>query len=481
MNILLIDDDPLSLESLNDFLGAILGHHVTRSESAKEALAIFKRTPYPMVITDLRMPEMSGVDLLRLIRKSPEGRFTDVVVITGYGDMKSAIEALRAGAFDYLHKPINVEELALVVDRINEHQTLLRENNEFTHRFDEKVAVAVKETEKKFERLKKAYAEVAGIGRVGIFSKKMRDVASMTEKLHRDPSIPVLIEGETGTGKEVVARLIHYGQGDVTTPFVSINCAAIASNLFESELFGYEGSAFTGAKKEGMQGKFEIANGGTLFLDEIGDMPIDLQPKLLRALQEREIYRVGGNKIIKLNVRIICATNRNLQLLVNDGIFRSDLFYRLNTGRLLVPPLREQKDAIAPLAQLFLERFAEEKKRRFKFLTKESGAILEEYSWPGNIRELLNAVERVVLLYDDTEIKPEYLNFLFPDGKEQYQSTDAVFDPESIRLPPDKLDLRNLEDTIIRKALELFRGNKTLASQYLGITRSTLRSKIKRK
>lgn len=265
MNILLIDDEPLSLESLNDFLGAILGHHVSRFEDAEEALAQYKKTPFPMVITDLRMPEMSGIDLLKQIKKSPEGHVTDVIVITGYGDMRTAIEALRAGAFDYLQKPINVEELSLVVDRVIEHQTLLRENIEFTHRFDEKVAVAVKETEKKFERLKKAYAEVAGIGRIGIFSKKMREVASMAEKLHADHSIPVLIEGETGTGKEVVARLIHYGHGDVTTPFVSVNCAAITSNLFESELFGYEGSAYTGAKKEGMQGKFEIANGEASF------------------------------------------------------------------------------------------------------------------------------------------------------------------------------------------------------------------------
>lgn len=479
MNILLVDDEPQSLDSLNDFLGIILGHKVTQCENGEKALRLFEKTPFPMVLTDLRMPGMSGVELLGCLKALPHGRFSDVVIMTGYGDMQSAIEALRAGAYDYVQKPINVEELSAIVKRIIEHQSLLQENFELTHHFHERVASEVHDTEEKLNLLKTAYSELVGIGRIGVFSGKMREVMSVVDRLHNDRSIPVLIEGETGTGKEIIARLIHYGCGDVTTPFVSINCSAITANLFESELFGYEGSSFTGSKREGMKGKFEIAHGGTLLLDEIGDLPLDLQPKLLRALQEREIFRVGGVKTIKLDVRIICATNRTLDQLVREGAFRSDLFYRLNVGRIYIPPLRERREAIAPMAQMFLERFAREKRRRFTFLTKDAATILEKYSWPGNVRELQNTIERVVLLFDDVEVKPEYLYFLTSGGTDQFDAGDVSFNPETLRLPPDKLDIRDLEDTIIRKALAKHNGNKTKTADYLGITRSTLRSRLK--
>jgi two-component system, NtrC family, response regulator AtoC len=477
MDILLIDDEPLSLDSLSDFLGVILGHHVVRCENGEQAIRFYEQTPVPLVITDLRMPGMNGIELLRRVKASPHGRATDVIVITGFGDMKSAIEALRAGAYDYLQKPINVEELSVLVNRVAEYQALLRENIELTHHFDEKVAAVVHETEEKYNLLKTAYAEITGVGKIGVYSDRMREVVKMAEQIHEDRSMPVLIEGETGTGKEVIARLVHYGRGDTTTPFVSINCTAIAPNLFESELFGYEGSAFTGAKKEGMKGKFEIAHDGSLFLDEIGDLPIDLQPKLLRALQEREIYRVGGVKMIKLDVRIICATNRNLLHLVKEGTFRSDLYYRLDVGRIHVPPLREQRTAIAPLAQMFVERFSKEKKRRFRFLTREAANILENYTWPGNVRELLNAMERVVLLFDDTEVRPEHLNFLTPAGSD-LSVVGTPFDPNAVLLPPDRLDLREMEDVLIRKALAKFNGNKSKTAEYLGITRTTLRSRL---
>jgi two-component system, NtrC family, response regulator AtoC len=480
MNILLVDDEPLSLDSLNDFLGVILGHTVTQCDNGADALQIFQKTPFPMVLTDLRMPGMNGIELLQQIKALSQGKTADVVIMTGYGDMNSAIEALRAGAYDFLQKPIIIEELASVVNRIAEHQSLLRENKEFTQQFDKKLEEAVHETKIKYDLLKSAYAEFAGVGGIGVYSKAMREVVSLVERLHKDRSIPVLIEGETGTGKEIVARLIHYGAGDVTTPFIPINCSAIASNLFESELFGYEGSAFTSAKKEGMKGKFEIAYGGSLFLDEIGDLPIDLQPKLLRALQEREIYRVGGIKVIKLDVRIICATNRNLDQLVKAGLFRSDLFYRLNVGRIYIPPLREQKEAIGPLAQMFLERFSKEKKRRFKFIVKEAAEMLENYSWPGNVRELQNTIERVVLLYDNIEVKPEYLHFSMASEPFQQIKGGIPFDPENLLLPPDKLNLREMEDAIISKTLSKFNGNKTKTATYLGMTRTTLRSKLKK-
>jgi two-component system, NtrC family, response regulator AtoC len=480
MNILLVDDDPLSLDSLNDFIAIILGHQVTQCDNGEEALRLFEKSSFPMVISDIRMPGMNGIELLRHIKALPKGLNTDVVIITGFGDMKSAVEALRAGAYDYLQKPIVVEELAAAVNRIAEHQSLLQDNLEFAHHFDEKLEEAVHETKLKYDLLKTAYAESAGVRKIGVYSEAMRKVVSLAERLHKDRSIPVLIEGETGTGKEIITRLIHYGTGDVSTPFVPINCSAISSNLFESELFGYEGSAFTSSRKEGMKGKFELAHGGTILLDEIGDLPLDLQPKLLRALQEREIYRVGGIKKIKLDVRIVCATNRSLDQLVLDGSFRSDLFYRLSVGRIIIPPLREQKEAIVPLAQMFLEQYTREKKRRFLYITKEAAAILENHSWPGNVRELQNTIERVVLLYDDREVIPEYLHFISPLETSRQGGDTIIIDPDAFLLPSEKLDLKELEDIIIKKALVKFNGNKTQTAAYLGMTRTTLRSKLKR-
>jgi len=480
LNILLVDDEPLILEALSDFLEDQLGHHVTRCDNGRDALKLFKKTPFPMIISDIRMPGMDGIELLQSLKTLPPGRNSDVVILTGHGDMITAIKALRAGAYDYLLKPVNIEELAVIVDRIAEHQSLILENYELSHHFEEKVAEATQETELKLNRLKTMYAEIAGIGKIGVFSDEMRAVLAMAERLHEDRSIPVLIEGETGTGKEIVARLVHYGQGDVTNQFVSINCSAISPNLFESELFGYESGAFTGARKEGMKGKLELARGGTLFLDEIGDLPLELQPKLLRTLQEREMYRVGGLKKIKLDVRIICATNRNLVRLVEEGSFRRDLFYRLNIGRIYLSPLRKSKEAIAPLAQMFLERYAREKKRQFRFLTKEAVKILENHSWPGNVRELQNTIERVVLLYEDIEVRPEHLQFLTSDSDDALMLQGTILKLGSIVLPPDSLDLKELDSEITHKALAMFNGNKSKTADYLGITRSALRSRLKK-
>jgi transcriptional regulator with PAS, ATPase and Fis domain len=290
-----------------------------------------------------------------------------------------------------------------------------------------------------------------------------------------------LIEGETGTGKEVVARMIHYGKGDVTSPFISLNCTAIPANLFETELFGYEEGAFTDAKKKGAIGKFELAQGGTIFLDEIGDLPLEIQPKLLRVLEELAIYRVGGLKKIELDIRVVCATNQDIEKKVAEGRFREDLFYRLNVGYVRIPPLRERKESIAPLAQLFLTRYAEKKNRRFRFIHRDSIAILENQPWPGNIRQLQNTIERVILLYDDIEIRPEHLRFV-TEGSNQFKDVKqqtSVLEPGKLKLPPDQLNLKELEDEIVEKTLHMFNGNKTKTADYLGLTRSALRSKLK--
>ena len=480
MRILLVDDDAISRELLADYLGNKLGHQVSVCGSGRKALEMFMRTPFPMILSDIRMPGMDGIALLQAIKSVPEGRLTDFVLLTGFGNLESAVKALRAGAYDYLLKPTHLEELEAVIERIAEHQSLLQDNYELTHCFEDRVAEATKGAEERFSLLQKAYTEVVGIGKLCFSSPQMQDIVRTVERLHEDRTVPVLIEGETGTGKEVVAKLVHYGRGAATSPFISINCSAIPPNLFESELFGYAGGAFSGSKKEGNIGKFELAQKGTIFLDEIGDVPLEMQPKLLRVFQEREFYRVGGLKKLSLDVRIICATNRDLSAMVKSNTFRQDLFYRLNTARIYLPPLRDRKEDIVPLANMFLERYNSQKKRSFKGISSEAVKILVSHLWPGNIRELQNTIERIVLLEDDYEIRPGHLDFL-TDRKEPApvrRNHIAQDNSLTIGLPPEGLDLRELESRIIHEIMNRFGGNKTRTAAYFGIARNSLRNKL---
>lgn len=482
MRILLVDDEPVGRKYLAEHLEKRLHHQVTQMERAEEALNEFSRQVYPLVLTDIVMPGISGLELLRRLKAMPGGAHSDVILLTGYADVSTAVQALRAGAYDYLRKPVKLEELEAAVNRVSEHQSLLKDNLELTRFFEQRVAEATRETESRLHSIQKAYAEIVGMGRIGEFSDAMRAVLAMADRLHLDRSVPVLIEGETGTGKELVARRVHYGRGDVTTPFVSINCSALTSTLFESELFGYEGGAFSGAKRSGQRGKLELADKGTLFLDEIGDMPLDLQPKLLRVLQERAFYRVGGLKKISVDLRIVCATNKNLEQEVEKGKFRRDLYYRLNLGRIHIAPLRERREAIAPLAYMFLDYYASTKNSQFRGFTPEALGILKDHSWPGNVRELENAVERLVLMYNDTMVRPDHLRFLNSDGSDlTLQNPDlAPLKPGAVSLPEEGMDLKELEAEIVRKALAMFDNNKSRAAQYLNLTRSELYSRLKR-
>jgi len=478
MRILLIDDEIISRNSVAQFLEEQLGHQVTLCDSAQEGLTKFIAEPFPIVLSAVTMPGMSGLDLLRSIREYSAGRGTAFILMAGVPDAEVAVEALRLRATDLLRKPVDPEEL---------DQALARATEELTARNGAAKAPssAPSETIPADSRyapegfLDENYAEVPGIGRVGIFSDALKAVTAMAYRLHEDRTVPVLIEGETGTGKEIVARMVHYGRSDTETPFISINCSAISSGLFESELFGYEAGAFTGARKTGSPGKLELAQGGTLFLDEIGDMPLDLQPKLLRALQEKEIFRVGGLKQVPLNVRVIAATNRNLKQSVEQGIFRQDLYYRLNLGWIHLPPLRRQKEAIAPLAHMFLIQYAEARRRRFRFIHREALRRLENYPWPGNVRELQNTIDRVVLLYNDIELKPEAVDFLDHGLEAAYDPESVVIKPGCVALPDGSLDLETLETEIVRKAILKFNGNRSQAARYLGLTRSALRSRLR--
>ena len=480
MRILLIDDDVLSLQALTNFLESILGHEVTACHTAEAALKHFEEQPFPLIISDIRLPTSNGLNLLDDVKSGKNGDLVDVVMVTGYADVQTAVQALRGGAYDFLTKPIDTGELGAVIQRVEEHQSLLRENKQFKKSFNEKLAAATKDTEEKLLELQGAYANVVGIGTFGIFSDAMRKVVELAYQFHSDRSVPVLIEGETGTGKEVIARLVHYGSGDVVTPFVSVNCAAIPPTLFESEMFGYEGGAYTGSRKDGMPGKFESAQGGTIFIDEIGELPLDMQTKLLRVLQEREVYRVGGVKRIPLDIRIICASNKDLSTLIQEKKFRPDLYYRLNVARILLPPLRSRKEEIGPLAQMFLTQFAEQKKRRFKTLHPDVLPILEAHDWPGNVRELQNVIERVVLLYDDVEARPEYFQFLFSelDLPEQLLGNKTT-NQLTITFTEDALPMKHIEHLVMKKVLTMFHVNISRGAEYLQIARSTLRKNAK--
>ncbi|TKJ42432.1 sigma-54-dependent Fis family transcriptional regulator [candidate division LCP-89 bacterium B3_LCP] len=479
MRILLVDDETLSRQPIADFLEEQLHHQVTQCGDGKEALKIFTAEPFPIVLTDVRMPGISGLDLLMRIRSVPEGRRTSVILFTGYADVDTAIGALRQGAGDLLRKPLNLEELAQVVTRMVDRQNFMTGHADQDQLPEADTELLTTDIEDDYTFIKDSQIEVPDAGRVGIYSDDLRAVMTMAFRLHEDRNIPVLIEGETGTGKEILARMVHYGREGDDKPFISINCSAISPGLFESELFGYEGGAFTGAKRSGIIGKLELAQGGTLFLDEIGDMPIDLQPKLLRALQEKEIYRVGGLKRIPLDVRIIAASNRNLKTLAEKGDFRQDLYYRLNIGWMQLSPLRNQKDSIAALAQMFLVQFAQQKKRRFRFLHRDAISILETYSWPGNVRELKSTIERVTLLYDDIELKPDHLAFLSQGSEYTPKPLHHPIQLGSLTIPDDELDILSLESEIVRKALAKCDGNKSQTARYLKLSRSALRSRLK--
>lgn len=482
MRILLVDDEKDSREAIAQFLND-LGHQITECDNGKEALTLFKEMPFPLVLTDLKMPHMSGLDLLRELRKLSYDPVVDVVLFTGYGDMESAIAALRAGAYDYLSKPINVSELAAVTDRIAEHQALRLENKELTKRFEERVAEETGNAKKEMDRLRKMCARISGVGGIGIFSESMRNVFSLAERFHTDRSIPILIEGETGTGKELVARFIHFGHGEVTTPFVALNCAAISPSIFESEFFGYEAGAFTGGNLKGQKGKIELAQRGTLLLDEIAEVPLDLQAKLLRFLQEKEFYRVGGLKKINSDVRIICATNQNLAELVSAGRFRGDLYFRLNGAQIYIPPLRDRREEIIPLARLFLDDCARNANKPFADISREAMKVLDSYSWPGNVRELKNNIARIVLTWDDTLVRAEHLDFLHHNpisNRDSHKSECSPIDINRFLLPPDGINLEKFISKLVRKALEMHKGNKAEAARFLGISRRRFYSRFKK-
>lgn len=481
LRLLLVDDEPDVRKSLSQFLEK-LGHKVTTAASGLDGLREFHTGSYDLVITDIRMPGMDGLELLRRI-KEVERSAVDVIVITGHGDMDNAIRALKYGAFDYLQKPLNVRELAITLERVEQYRALQENYARLKEEFHQRVAQEVRAYRGAAERLREAYLRELGLGDLAVFSDAMRRVVDLAERYSGDRSIPVLIEGETGTGKELIARYIHYyAHAEAERPFVALNCAAVSQELFEAELFGHEPGAYTGATSTGRMGKLEAANGGSIFLDEIGEMPLACQVKLLRAIEQKRFYRVGGVKEIPVDVRIISATNKDLEEEVKAGRFRADLFYRINVGFIRIPPLRERRASIVPLAIQFAQKAFSRRGRRFGGFTPEAEEFLASLSWPGNVRQLKNAMERLAVLGPWDRVDRGDLAFLKEDTHHFGVSSEnrPILGRDPFDLPGDGLDLEALNRQIILKALERFGGNQTKTAQYLGISRRVLQGRLQR-
>ncbi|MDY0189348.1 MAG: sigma-54 dependent transcriptional regulator [Desulfuromonas sp.] len=436
--ILIVDDE----ERIREILAIMLeghGHSVTMAGNGLAAVEILQQQPVDMVISDIRMDGMDGLTLLSTIKKNNIA--CPVVFITAFGTTESAVNAMRLGAVDYLVKPFEEKSVVLAVERALGVRSIMAEN----------------------AQLRRA-AQQHGAVQVIFASKAMKQVHQMA--LRVGPSeASVLITGESGTGKEVVARIIH--QASKKGRFVALNCAAIAPSLLESELFGHEKGAFTGADKDRV-GKFEFAANGTLFLDEIGELPLEAQAKLLRALQEKHIQRLGSNIDIAINCRLLCATNRDLVQQVKQGTFREDLYYRLAVFPIHIPPLRERREDIIPLVSHCLQR--QKIKLPTKLLTPAAQQLLMNYRWPGNVRELFNAVERAVIL------KSGDAPFNSDDFCHIETTEPLLDDGENFCVPAGGIDYDELQRTIVKQVLEMANGNQSSAARLLGVTRSRFRT-----
>jgi DNA-binding NtrC family response regulator len=442
-SILLVEDEAKMRRLLELQLGDE-GFMAQTAPDAETGLEMLNKQPYDLVVTDFKLPGMSGLEFLQSVRRS-DGN-VPVIVMTAYGTVESAVEAMKAGANDYVLKPFSLAELVLVIRKELEARNLREENRSLRE------ALGVKY---KYDNI------VAN-------SDKMQAVLALVERV-APTNATVLIGGESGVGKDLVARAIHQHSQRARGPFVKINSTAIPENLLESELFGYEKGAFSGATSS-KPGKFELADKGTLFLDEIGDVPAATQVKLLRVLQEREFERLGGTKTLKVDVRLIAATNRDLRAALEEGTFREDLYYRLNVVAIDIPPLRDHKEDVPALVNFFLEKYAREMGRATQAITPQAVKLLVGFHWPGNVRELENVIQRAVTLSTGATID---VNDIQLDVPMRSHSTAGV----SAALPPG-MTLDQWEEEAIREALRQADGNKSQAARTLGLSRNALRYRL---
>jgi two-component system response regulator HydG len=446
-SILIVDDDKAHLAMLQTVLAG-WGYRVAGVEDGADAIAGVKEKPYDAILMDVRMAHVSGIEALQQIKQYNPA--IPIIIMTAYSSVNTAVEAMKLGAYDYLTKPLNFDDLKFTLERSLEHMALARE----------------------IKSLKERISSDAVLGSIIGTSDVMRDLIGMVKTVSSTEAT-ILISGESGTGKELIAKAIHANSLRKDGPLVTVNCAALTDTLLESELFGHEKGAFTGAEKK-RDGRFMQARNGTIFLDEVGEIPLHMQAKLLRVIQEREIQRVGSDTPIKVDVRILAATNRDLFADVNDGKFREDLYYRLNVVNLRVPSLSERKEDVPLLAQHFLNRFAEKNRKNLKGFTPGAMDLLVRYSWPGNVRELENALERAVIMcvgdyISERELPPSITSQL--KGALHDELTPAAM---------GGLPLEEIEKAAIIQTLQETGGNKSEAAKLLNITRTTLNNKIKK-
>jgi DNA-binding NtrC family response regulator len=446
LSILIVEDGKSQREMLRDFLRN-KGYDVSEAERGDKALELAKKNYFDLLLIDYKMPGMNGMAVLEEVKGiNPE---IDVIMMTAFGTIDTAVKAIKMGAADYITKPIELEELIILIDRISERRILLKENRILREELKEKGITT---------------------DQIVYQSQVMNELINLAARV-ASSNATILIEGESGTGKELVARLIHNLSPRSKKHLITVNCAALPENLLESELFGHEKGAFTGADRMRI-GRFEEADGGSLFLDEIGELSTSVQLKLLRFLQEREFQRVGGNRTLSSDVRIISATNQNLEARVKEGSFREDLFYRLNVVAIAIPPLRERKEDVGPLIDHFLEHFAAENGQEIQGVSPEARDLLLKYDYPGNVRELENVIERAVVITRRSVISIEDLPF---SARSPSVDRNEIWDQGTL-----KDSLAALERQMIKNALGKTSSNQTRAADLLGISERMLRYKLKK-
>lgn len=442
-SILVVDDDAAHRLMLKKLIGS-WGYDISEANDGSVAVDEVQKRAFDLILMDIRMLNVSGIEALEQIKIINPA--IPVIIMTAYASVETAVKALKKGAYDYLTKPLDFDELKIAIARATEHTRLKKENEYLKERLGEK-----------FDRQ-------SIIGQSAAMAKLLDTVSQVAST-----EATILITGESGTGKEMIANALHYNSQRKGAPFIKINCAALTETLLESELFGHEKGAFTGADRR-REGKFRQADAGSIFLDEVSEMSQAMQVKLLRVLQEREITRVGGSEVLKINVRVIAASNKDLKKEIEKGRFREDLFYRLSVVVLHAPPLRERKEDIPLLAQHFLTLFAGKNSKNIKGFTPQAMEKLLKYAWPGNIRELMNAVERAVVLSRGEFLDAGELSLLMED--------DSITEQINQNRRPANVPLEEMEKRTILEAINASDGNKSEAARRLGITRKTLRTKL---
>lgn len=448
--ILVVDDELL----VRNFLVETLkrkGLDVSAADCGEKAIPMLKDGPYDLVITDMKMPGMTGIDVLRKVKEQAPD--TLVVVVTAFGSIENAVEAMRLGAFNYLIKPFSPDTIEAVLEKAQEHRALMEENQYLRQQ------VSKGQGSRSVGKI---------IGESAVMKRILEDVRRVAKS-----NASIFINGESGTGKEVIAHAVHFNSHRANRPYVRVNCAAVPETLIESEFFGHEKGAFTGANMRRL-GRFELANLGTLLLDEVTEIPIALQAKLLRVIQEQEFERVGGSKLIRVDTRLVSTSNRDMKEAIADKVFREDLYYRLNVVPIHLPPLRERREDIIPLSEYFLDRICIENHKASKSLSPDAKKKLLGYPWPGNIRELANIIERAVVMDYSNCIEAEHLVLEPHQAQEIVELTSTPIDTEL----PNNITIHEMEKQLILKTLGNQDNNRTKTAEVLGISIRTLRNKL---